>query len=1039
MSDDVHLSDLLLHWEELREQGQTVAPEELCRDCPELLEPLRQQIQTLQAMDAVLQAQETREAMALTGPHDPAGAQPTSSPAPTVRQPGKASKERPRIAGYEVLRELGRGGMGVVYKARQLSLNRVVALKMILAGPHAAPEDLARFRTEIEAIARLEHPNLVRVYEVGEQDGRPYFAMEFVDGRDLHDKIAATPQPPREAAELVETLARAMHAVHQHGIVHRDLKPANVLLTSEGVPKVSDFGLAKRLDAAGGPTLSGAVLGTPGYMAPEQAAGQGKAIGPATDIYALGAILYEMLTGRPPFQAEKPWDVILQVEAAEPVTPRRLQPKVPRDLETICLKCLRKEPAKRYASALALADDLRRFLTGEPIHARPVGVWELGAKWAKRRPAAAALVVVSFLALLALAVGGMAYHTHLRWALEEARDHEEQSRQHLVRLHVAQGVRLLDDGDWFGALVWFVEALRLDEGHATRAEIEEHRIRIGAVLRQCPKLVQLWVHDGPVRQARFSPDGRYVLTTSDDQTARVWDVGTGELVGQPLKHHDAVLGGDFRPDSRAVVTASADGTARVWHVVTGEPLTPDLRHRGPVVCASFSPDGQRVLTASEDGTARLWDAATGEQLTEPLVHEKAVRHAAFSPDGKHVVTASADGTARVWNALTGKPVTPYLKHGAAVNWAAFDPKHPRLVTASADRTARLWSVDTGEQLGQPLKHGAAVIQAAFSPHGRRVLTATGDHRAYVWDADTREQVVPPLQQGSRINWATFSPDGRRVVTAGDDNAARVWDASTGEPLPPLLKHNGNVGWAAFDRTGRWLVTAGNDHVVRLWDTRVGQPPAAAQEPRPEPRKATRWFSPDGHWVVVPEENHSHTVRVRDARTGEPLSPPLQHGSAVLHAAFNPKGDWLVTGSDDNTARIWDIRKGELLTQPMRHDGAVLYAAFSPDGQQVVTVGRDQIARVWDARTGEPLTPPLRFTGTAARAAFSPDGSQVSVDNTKQQVWQWDLHPDERPVADLQSLAEVLAGGRVDSRRGFLPLTPDELRSAWLRLHGGKPG
>jgi DNA-binding beta-propeller fold protein YncE len=298
--------------------------------------------------------------------------------------------------------------------------------------------------------------------------------------------------------------------------------------------------------------------------------------------------------------------------------------------------------------------------------------------------------------------------------------------------------------------------------------------------------------------------------------------------------------------------------------------------------------------------------------------------------------------------------------------------------------------------------------------------------------------VPPLQQGSRINAAAFSPDGRRIVTAGDDNAARVWDATTGEPLMPILKHNGSLSEAAFDPKGRLLVTAGNDQVVRLWDVTAGQHAAVITQERDaepaEPRKPGPWFSPDGRWVVRSDENHSHRVQVYDLGTGKPVGPPLQHGSTVLHAAFSPKGDSLVTASDDNTARIWDFGKGELLTQPLRHDGTVVYAAFSPDGQMVVTAGRDQTARVWDARTGEPLTPPLPFTGTPAFAAFNGDGSQVSVTNTDRKTWTWDLRPDDRPVADLQRLAEVLAGGQVDPRRGFLPVAPDELRGAWQTLH-----
>jgi serine/threonine-protein kinase len=310
-----------------------------------------------------------------------------------------------RVPGHELLGELGRGAMGVVYKARQVGLDRVVALKMILAGGQAGEQDQARFRSEAQAAARLRHPNIVAVhevdeFEVGEQVRLPFFSLELVEGGTLAQRLQGAPQPPREAAALVEVLARAIQHAHENGVVHRDLKPANVLLAADGTPKVSDFGLAKRLDGAPGQTASGAVMGTPSYMAPEQAQGKSKEIGPAADVYALGAVLYEMLTGRPPFKGERAVDTLLQVIQDDPVPPRRLVPGVPRDLETICLKCLRKEPHRRYASALDLAEDLRRFQGGEPIVARPVRWPERAVKWARRRPAAAGLV-----AALVLLVG----------------------------------------------------------------------------------------------------------------------------------------------------------------------------------------------------------------------------------------------------------------------------------------------------------------------------------------------------------------------------------------------------------------------------------------------------------------------------------------------------------------------------------------------------------------------------------------------------------------------------------------------------------
>ena len=334
--------------------------------------------------------------------------------------PAEAAAAPPAgVPGYEVLEELDRGGMGVVYRARQIKLNRFVALKMILAGSHAGPRELIRFRIEAEAVARLQHPNVVQIYEVGELDGRPFLSLEFVDGGSLAKKLKAGPLSLPQAAELIETLARAMHYAHQRGILHRDLKPANVLLTAGGTPKITDFGLAKQLDSAADNTQSGAILGTPSYMVPEQAGGKRKEVGPATDVYALSAVLYELLTGRPPFLAETPLETVLQVISEEPPPPRRLRPHVPRALETICLKGLEKEPRRRYASALELAEDLERYRAGEPILARPPGPLGRLERWERRRPALAATLAallvfyanhLNFLLVLDLPGEGSSYH-----------------------------------------------------------------------------------------------------------------------------------------------------------------------------------------------------------------------------------------------------------------------------------------------------------------------------------------------------------------------------------------------------------------------------------------------------------------------------------------------------------------------------------------------------------------------------------------------------------------------------------------------------
>jgi len=436
MSTSTRLSDLLLRWQELRRQGQTLAAEELCADCPELAGDLRRQIQVLESMESLI-------GMGTRGHGSTPVIDSRFAGAPgALPRPGDQPALDPVVVpGYEILGVLDQGGMGIVYKARQSALKRLVALKVILAGPHARADQVQRFRREAEALANLQHPNIVQIHEVGAcAGGRPYFSMEFVEGGNLAGKLAESLLPAREAAQLALTLARAVQHAHQRGVLHRDLKPANVLLARDSVPKITDFGLAKLLgrDAeATAPayrTQTGAVLGTASYMAPEQATA--RETGPAVDVYALGAIVYEMLTGRPPFQGETTLDTLEQVRTQDPVPPGRLQPKVPRDLETITLKCLEKEPSRRYPSAEALGDDLQRFLAGQPIQARPISAWRRAVKWALRRPAQASLIAVSVAAALCL----LAVWAWLTAQLQQERDHarrEGQRAQALLRRALA--------------------------------------------------------------------------------------------------------------------------------------------------------------------------------------------------------------------------------------------------------------------------------------------------------------------------------------------------------------------------------------------------------------------------------------------------------------------------------------------------------------------------------------------------------------------------------------------------------------------------
>jgi WD40 repeat protein/tRNA A-37 threonylcarbamoyl transferase component Bud32 len=986
MSVDDRLEELLLRWEELHEQGRPVTPEKLCADCPELLDELRRRIQILQALNPVLDP----EARRLTAV-EPSPSGGTLSPGAANWHIGAA------VPGYEILGELGRGGMGVVYKARQKSLDRIVALKMVLAGAHAGKEQLARFRYEAEAAAHLQHPNIVQVYEIGEQDRCPYFSLEYVDGQCLDDIVYACPQPPLKAAALVEQLARAVHYAHQRNIIHRDLKPGNILLTEDGTPKITDFGLAKRLDDDQARTRTGDVMGTPSYMAPEQAAGKIKEIGPGTDIYSLGAILYEMLTGTPPFDGVTSWDTINMVLSAEPVPPTQRNTRVPRDLETICLKCLEKEPAKRYASAAALADDLHRYLDGEPILARPVGWIERGVKWARRRPAVASLLALSASALLALLIGGwMAYGNAIKdkQALEEAQEEviaattakHQADVQALVRLNVINGTHYLEDGDLFGSLIWFARALKGD-GEANSERRETHQMRIAAVLRQCPRLSQFWTHAESVTDVEFSPDGQWVVTASDDNTARVWNAVTGELrFPMPLRHSYHIYRATFSPDGHRIVTASGDKTAKVWDAATGQDLQTLEGHTKSVNDARFSPDGRRVVTASDDDTARVWDAAAGKTLHILKGHTRSVVCASFSWDGKRILTASEDHTACLWLTKTGELLHTLKGHTQPLTDACFSHDGTQVATASEDERAQVWNARTGERVGDWLQHHGAVLHVVFSPDDAHVATASADLAARIWDVATSMRIIPALRHRSLVGCVMFSRDGSKVVTASDDNTCRVWDSETGRPLTPPVAHNGTVSRACFAPDGQRIATAAEDTTARVYDLVPERPALQHQE---AVNQAS--FSPDGQRIVT--ASRDTTARVWEAETSQCLWVLRGHEGSVVGAEFSPDGRRIVTASYDHDAIIWGAGSGERLITLRGHDGPVNTARFSPNGQRVVTSSDDNSARIWNAETGETVFVLVGQEGHQEEfirdAVFSPDGSRVATASSNRTARLWD--------------------------------------------------
>ncbi len=947
----------------------------------------------------------------------------------------------PIVPGYEVLNELGRGAMGVVYKAWQINLSRIVVLKTLQARAWSNPDEQARMRIEAsEAAARLEHPHIVRIYEIGEVGGQPYLALEYVDGGSLEQKLRGVPQPPAASASLLEQVARAMHHAHEHGVIHRDLKPSNILLNAAGAPKVSDFGLAK-LTSGSGATLSGMIMGTASYMAPEQARGNARAVGAPADVYALGSLLYEMLTGRPPFRGESVHDTLQQVLSEEPVPPHRLQPSVSRDLETICLHCLRKEPERRYASAAELANDLKRFLDGAPIRARPVGVLERGLKWARRRPA----VAVLSLAVLVVSLFGFALVT---WQWGRARDERhnaiERAEAEAAAHHRAQrlaallaldrGITLCETGQADRGLLWLVHGLRLAPADAEDIR-QACRANLGAWAGHVYPLAIYRTQPGRGQRAAFRPDGKAVLTGGLHGNSELWDPASGELIAR-VDHDEPLEAVAFSPNNKRMALAVGEHV-EMRETQRGRRLRILEGHKGKVRAVAFSPDSRTVLTGSEDGTARLWDAASGKPHGAALVHTRPVIAVAFRPgSAAEVATGCEDGKARFWNLVTGKRRGVLLKHADRVTALVFHRDGGVLLTGCWDGTAQRWDAATGARIGQPLRHASKVVAVDFSPDGATLLTGSYDHTAQLWDARTGEPIGAPLLHQFGVMSAVFSPDGKSVLTGCWGDSARLWRVPPRPGLRLVLAHPKTVYSVAFSPDGKTVATGSVDRRFRIWDAVTGKNRGEFLAAAGTVHSLA--FSPDGKILATACTQQPSRARRRPAASQIQLwqiqtyrqdGPPLTHASGVRALAFGadsktllagsrsgpislwdlaarrfrplpvhgkevrsitlaPDGTTVLTGSVDFTARLWDLRAGKTLAV-LEHQDVVAAVAFSPDGKTLLTGSYTGSAQLWDARTHERWGKPMEHRSYVHAVAFSPDGRTILTGSEDQTARLWD--------------------------------------------------
>jgi WD40 repeat protein/tetratricopeptide (TPR) repeat protein len=807
-------------------------------------------------------------------------------------------------------------------------------------------------------------------------------------------------------ARLMAQVARAVDYAHRRGILHRDLKPANVLLDAEGQPLVTDFGLARRLDETGS-MVAGAFEGTAAYAAPEQVRAEPGSVTTAADVYGLGAILYELLTGRPPFRGANDVETLVDVLTLDPVPPRQLDRRLSRDLETICLKCLAKEPARRYVSAEAVAEDLENWLAGRPITARPAGTVERAWRWCRRNPVpTAAAAVVLAITIVAFALIAESRNKALALADEKGKLADENYRlaedkgklavenEGLAKKEREQKEEVQKLADANGNLAR-EKAHLADEEHTQRKKVER-QLASETVSRGLDLCNRGETADGVLWLARGLDLAGRAEATDLEQAVRLnltcWESRLSPMRAA-LRHKKQVTSAVFSLDGRTVLTGSKDGSAQLWNVTTGRPVGEPMLHPGCVWAVAFSPDGKTIVTGGDKG-ARLWDVTSGKPLGDLLGVAETVWGVAFAADGRTVLTKS-QRTVQQWDVTTTKPSGPPLAEKPGPYWpwiVPFRPDGKAALVVAADGAARLWDPATGKPLGPPLPHPNGVEAAAFSSDGELLLTGSADQMARVWQAATGK-LLQELPHPRAVNRVAFSPDGRTILTASWDNVARLWDAPTGRLLA-AMPHRGRLIAACFSPDGRIVLTgSGSDSFgspfrsepwgeARLWNAATGVP-LGPPLPHRHPVQCLA-FSPNGQTFLTGNgdlgaEYYAGNVDIGMAWLWQVPDPPegpvLIHGQPMTCAVFSPNGKTLLTASDDGQVRLWDAATGQPLGPALMQGSGVLIATFSPNGKTVVVGTRGVGTHVWDVETGKPVCEPLPHPHVMA-VAFSPDGKTI---------------------------------------------------------------
>jgi eukaryotic-like serine/threonine-protein kinase len=912
---------------------------------------------------------------------------------------------------YELLQEIARGGMGVVFKARQASLDRLVAVKMLLFGPLASAEVVQRFRTEAAAAASLQHPNIVAIHEVGFRDGQHFIAMDYVAGRNLAEIVRDGPLPPKRAVAYVRTIAETIQFAHERGILHRDLKPSNVLIDKHDQPKVMDFGLAKRLEKESELTLSGQVLGSPSYMPPEQAAADRGLVGKRSDVYSLGAILYHLLTGRAPFVASTVAETLAQVQNAEPVSPTVLTPHLPRDLKTICLKCLEKEPARRYQTAQALVDELVRFLKGEPILARPVSRPEKLWRWCRRKPVIATLTALVAILLLA----GLSGVTWQGQRAGKARD-LAQGRLYAAQMKLAHAA--FKEGKTGGALAL------LRARQPARGEPDFRGFDWRYLYRLCLSSASevLATNSSGYQSVDYSPDGCTVAFGAGDGKVEIFDLNSRQRIKCWQAHAGSIHCLAFYPkNNNWLATVSGDdGALHLWDILREHALYSTNVGRGLFADFAFSPGGRFLATRAPDArSVDLWAMYVGSIGATPILTLRTNLEfwgpTAFSPDERILVVCNhaMGNNFAMYDLVKGTLKNAPVAHADFILCAAFAPDGNTLATGGGDERVVLWDVKTQKTLWTNRSDFIAVTSVAFTPDRQILFTCGYDQNIRSWKVEDPMPVRTWAGHSAGVNRLAIAPDGRSFASASDDGTARLWSFPTAEftsALPrqeeyttlfppqdmPSTEREKLMIYSVAVSPAQDRAVAADNHRLILCDLGIGKVLTTVGAtnifPGETPGFAGLSFSPDGRQLAVGSEDGR--VAFLDAVALRPLKASIKlHGSQITHIAYALNGTRLVTGGAFGTGiKLTDLANGRVITNFSAVEGSVPMQplAVTRDGQRLATGSPEGWVRVWNIASHQLVASSPRKMRFITDLAFSPDGKLLAIAEQPGSIVLWNL-------------------------------------------------